>query len=413
MAGNNSNRPVAATGTAFKSKVIKPAQSTPSNKQQGVVAEAERVILAKYEINTRSFHPNKQFEPQGFRFHGDNRGFALGESYAEGEAVTGNTSRVWQRFKLDMALKAAADLTEDKPTKLKAASNTSKAGPGAWAIFGHTEDYTDPELQPKSTLKATHVLEPHAGQKTIILTSWYGGINHAFGPIKSTSFTSIAVPVLDVNSMLFVKVERIQRYMDIAYLISGDGFPNCEAFIKDPAGNKLFLGRHIRIGTPDSHLWNNNTRLMSACAVRIELDVNGNFSDKLWVFTQTLGGPPDLRDKYPTSKALERRSPGSKPNLRVVGVASRAGTVVANFEWDFSQPEAMTQQLGGKPAAKQPVRLSSFVDISKVGTQLGLVWQAGPIRKTTRSAWNDEHLHQNPNEGRSPDDYDLDSKKWK
>ena len=73
----------------------------------------------------------------------------------------------------------------------------------------------------------------------------------------------------------------------------------------------------------------------------------------------------------------------------------------------------MTQQQGGKPVAKQPVRLSAFVDIGKVGQQLGLVWQAGPIRKSTRSTWNDEHLHQNPNEGRSPDEYDLDPSKWK
>ena len=170
------------------------------------------------------------------------------------------------------------------------------------------------------------------------------------------------------------------------------------------AGLSLLLGEEHR---------NNNTRLMCATAIRIELDLNGNFKDKLWVFAQTLGGPPDLRDVYPTNNSRERFSAGSKPRLKVVAVAPRSGAALTEFLWDFSQPEAMTQQQGGKPVAKQPVRLSAFVDIGKVGQQVGLVWQARPIRKSTRSAWNDEHLHQNPNEGRSPDDYDLDPSKWK
>ena len=37
--------------------------------------------------------------------------------------------------------------------------------------------------------------------------------------------------------------------------------------------------------------------------------------------------------------------------------------------------------------------------VSVIGTQLGQIWQAGPIKKTTRADWNNAHLHQNPNEG--------------
>lgn len=407
MAGKNSDRPMAAA-VINKPKVLKAASSTPSNRQQGVVANTERVALAQYEVNTRSFHPNKQFEPQGFRFHGDNRGFALGESWAEGEVESGTTSRVWQRFKLNMTLNTVGEISEDKATSLKAGSNTSKPGPGIWSWLGHEEDYKQKTLQPRSTLKVTHALEPHAGQKEIILTSWYGGINHAFGPIKSETITSTVVPVLDVSAVLYVKVERIQHYMDIAYLITGDGFPNCEAFIKDAEGNKLFVGRHIRIGTPDTHLWNNNTRFMCAFAVRIGLDINGNFKDKLWVFSQALGGPPDLRDQYPTTAALEHHQSGSKPKYFSNPFNDRP----PRFTWDIAKPESMTQQAGGNKPAKQPLHLSAFVEISKVGTQLGKVWQVGPIKKTTREEWNNTHLHQNPNEGRSPDAYDLDPSKW-
>ena len=68
------------------------------------------------------------------------------------------------------------------------------------------------------------------------------------------------------------------------------------------AGLSLLLGEEHR---------NNNTRLMCATAIRIEQDLKGNFKDTLWVFAQTLGGPPDLRDVYPTNNSRERFSAGS------------------------------------------------------------------------------------------------------
>lgn len=397
--------------TLHKPKVLKTAQSTPSNKQQGVVAEIERVALAKYEINTRSFHPNKNFEPGGFRFHGDNRGFSLGESWANGDAPRGTTSRVWQRFQLDMALEKGGDLTKDKGSKLKVASNTSDSGPGLWGMFGNEEPYLDKALQPKGTLAATLAQEPHAGQKHVALTAWYGGENHAFRTsIAQQELTGhTVVPTLDVFSAFFFRLERIQHYMDIAVLIDGDGFPNTESFIKDPAGNKLFLGRHVRIGVPATHLFGKNHRLMSAYAIRIEVDTQGNFGDKLWVFTKAYGGPPDLRDEYPATASAERCVPSAKTRF----YSNPFNDSPSTFTWGCGKPEAMTQHADGKAPAKQPLHLSAFIGITKVSQQLGKAWEAGPIEKTTRSAWNDAHFHHNPNEGRAPDSYDLDPSKWK
>lgn len=396
-----------------KSKVLKTTQSTPSYKQQGVVAAIERVALAKYEVNTRSFHPNKNFEPGGFRFHGDNRGFSLGESWAnadEPDARGRPTSRVWQRFQLDMALEKLGNLTNDKNSKLKVGSNTSAPGPGLWGLLGHEERYDDEALKPKGTLQATVAQALHAGQKHVALSAWYGGENHAF--ISSTSQQKLTghsiVPTLDVFSSFIFRLERVQHYMDIAVLVDGDGFPNTESFIKDPAGSTLFLGRHVRIGIPATHLFGKNHRFMWAYAIRIEMDTQGNFGEKLWVFAKAFGGPPNLRDEYPATGGGERCVPNTNPRV----YSNPFDDKPATFTWACGKPEAMTQQAGGKVPAAQPLHLSAFIDLAKVQAQLASIWEAGPIEKTTRTAWNQAHLHHNPNEGRAPEDYDLDASKW-
>jgi hypothetical protein len=61
--------------------------------------------------------------------------------------------------------------------------------------------------------------------------------------------------LLDVFNKLFIRIERVSLYMDVTSLTYGDGFPNAESFIKDPAGKKLVLGTHVRIGFPATHLW--------------------------------------------------------------------------------------------------------------------------------------------------------------
>ena len=53
---------------------------------------------------------------------------------------------------------------------------------------------------------------------------------------------------------------------------------------------------HIRIGTPATHLFGDNKRLMWANAIRIGLKEDGTFTNTLWVFAQGLGGPKMLRD---------------------------------------------------------------------------------------------------------------------
>lgn len=119
----------------------------------------------------------------------------------------------------------------------------SKGGPGLWGwLSWGDEDYSDRDHKPRGKLRVTAAHEPHGGQKIIQTKSHFAGENHAF--LSSTTqqyvFGGTAVPTLDVFNELFIRVERIDLHMDIVSFTYGDGFPNAESFIKDPAGNKLF-----------------------------------------------------------------------------------------------------------------------------------------------------------------------------
>jgi hypothetical protein len=391
-----------------KGKLLARATSTPTQNQRGVTVPMPYVKLVTYEVNVRSFHPNTNFEPLGFRFEGDNRGFSLGESWFGDTNVNQSkpTSRIWQRYQLN----AAGNTTgEFKP---RTESNPSSGGPSLWGFFGGTEPYEDADYKPRGTLIVEQATEPHGGQKILKIKTWYGGENHAFRTSKFQEwvFGGTSVPTLDVSNELFIRIERVSLYMDIVSLTYGDGFPNAESFIKDPAGNKLMLGTHVRIGFPATHLWNKNQRLMWANAVRVELTPDGNFGEKLWVFARVLGGPPNLRDDYPTGKYKEvcsATTPNPTVDLNVQSTGMGTPIVTETFRWNCSRLESISNK-----GDTLPMHLSAFVDIRKVRAELEKTWLTPPMQKTTRTAWNDAHLHRNPNGGLAKDDYDVAIEKW-
>ena len=219
------------------------------------------------------------------------------------------------------------------------------------------------------------------------------------------------MPTLDVFSEIFIRVERISLYMDIVTLVHGDGFPNCEGFIQDAQGNKLFLGTHVRIGLPVTHLAGENHRLMWANAIRVEIDENGNFGERLWVFAHVLGGPPAKRDEYPVSSLTEFCKVGAETqnlDLDPIGIFPRAATDV--FRWDCGDINNMTKKVS---TTAKPLLLSAYNSIDEVRNKLQQTWKVGPSDKTTRTQWNQYHLHRDPNEGRSKDYYDVKKEKWK
>jgi hypothetical protein len=390
-------------GTKKTTRPLKVTKSTPTQRQDGVPTNVKYAALGKYTVNVRSFHPNRQFEPLGFRFHGDDRAFSLGESWFDQDKQDDNvTSRIWQRYMLDMNLQESADLTKAPATRLRTESNMSKPGPDLWRFLGGEESYFSENLKPRGTLKAKTVDTPHGAQKVVRLLSHYGGENHAFATseFQQKYLKTTIVPTLDVFSELFVRVERISLYMDIVSLTYGDGFPNCESFIKDAAGNKLFLGTHVRIGYPATHLWGEQQRLMWANAIRIEIDKDGNFGEKLWIFGQVVGGPPNLRNKYPTTGGDQ-----------VCSISAKTPAVVSGkFLWNCGDPGEIIEPKGNSAL---PLHLSAFGSLELVRGLMDATWKVGPRKEITRTQWNDFHLHSNPNEGRPVDDYDVADEKWK
>jgi hypothetical protein len=392
--------------------VLKEAMSTPHEKRGGVEVKISFAELAKYKVNVRSFHPNKQFEPRGLRFHGDNRGFSDKESYFGDEDPSLVTSRIWQRYVLDLGIKKTGDLKKNTVAELEQESNPSKGGPGLWGAAGGEDRYLKKEHKPRGRLEASQVNIPHGGQKEVEYKSWYGGENHAFRMSSAAQATTgmTFVPTLDAFQDLFIRIERVDLYMDIVSVGYGDGFPNCEAFIKDAAGNKLMLGTHVRYGVPVTHLAGEQKRFMWGNAIRVQIDAEGNFGDKLWVFGQALGGPTGLRDDYVYLASGEVCKTGAKPKFETGGPwgVGRLSGAFDTFTWDCSKPDSI-----GLKKRPQPLYLSGFVDPETVKAELQKTWASPPVEKTTRTAWNKSHLHRDPNAGRAPDAYDVSASKWK
>lgn len=405
MAGNKKN----------STAPLQTAQSTPLHQKDGVVAKLPLATLATYEVNIRAFHPNKNFELKGFRFHGDNRGFSMEDSWFESENPELPTSRIWQSYNLNLSFDKIENIIDEKTTELQTESNFSDSGSGLWKIFSWGgEDYKSKAYKPRGNLKVLNLEKPHNGQKIIRLKSHFAGENHAFASSKfqQDHLKTTIVPTLDVFNELFIRVERVSLYMDISSLTYGDGFPNCESFIKDSSGKKLFLGSHVRIGFPATHLWGAQNRIMWANTIRIEIDKDGNFGEKLWVFTQILGGSPILRDEYPFVSTEEVCSTTTKNPIKISFfdiLNKNSGRLV----WNCGNPNDL---LDATKKIERPFYISAFKNNpGMLNNIIEKIWKMEPKNKTTRSEWNEFHLRRDPNEGREKDDeeYQIDEKKWK
>lgn len=387
-------------GTSLASVMTTPTD--PNKKRQDVVIKM--VKLASYQINLRSFHPNTQFEAKGFFFHGDNRGFSLGTSFyipnlqyqVPPESVT---SRVWSKASIDLS-----KITKSQTSSpIKVESNPS--GPLRIAgvpILGHDEDYSDEKYKPSGEIQVIVPDVKFESPRSFNFTSHYHGKNHAFLMSRTTyDMTGKSfVPDLDVRHQLMIRVERINNYMDITSLVYGDGFPNTEGFIEDAQGNKVFLGVHIRIGSPATHLFGDNKRLMWANAIRIGLKEDGTFTNTLWVFAQGLGGPKEMRDQY----GLINEKKGNKTTL----ISNPFNDSPAHFFWNFQEVDVIT-----KKNYTAPFRLKINSNLVMIENQLFESFYTAPLLKTTVQAWNEMFSGQDPNEGREEAIYQLDDSKWK
>ena len=410
-------------------RLVRPMESD----QSGHAVSVMRVPLSVYRFNIRSFHPNIKFERAGFRFSGDNRAFSLGDSYhmrpddpSDGAISNidglmhafleqrrpgrpeppsdGVTSRIWQRFNifLDKEGNDVIPLKDNFQTE----SNVS-SGP----VSTEDEPYTDEHLKPRKSLRNLKTHHPHPGETVTQFETWYGGENHAFfmsRTLKKSLLNSTPVPTLDVFTRVWMKIERIRAWADFIVMTTGDGFPNCEAFVNDMAGKRIFLGTHVRVGSPVNHLPGENRRIMFATAFRVGLDKQGNFDERFWLFSHVLGGPPKDRHYAPNDPEFEKcLKPGeSPPWLRHF----RPGRPV--IYWECSPLENIGDPLKAKKSF-EPFFISDSSPADKVFERLEKSFKAGPIMQSTVKEWNDWHLHRDPNGGRYADSHDVSPDKWR
>jgi hypothetical protein len=183
--------------------------------------------------------------------------------------------------------------------KVEANPSTADWLPGWWGW--DTENYDDPRLKP--TGKVTHdtLTKPHDAQVIAEFKSQSSGMNHAF-PLSAPFQKAIGwspVPSLDTQATYWIRVDRIHQCMDVILIVHADAYPNCEAFIVDQKKKRVFLGTHVRLSGPVAALSEGaHHRIAFANALRIELDEDGNFGERLWVFAHVLGGPPSEREWY-------------------------------------------------------------------------------------------------------------------
>jgi len=217
--------------------------------------------LADYEINIRSFHPEKDFGWSGLIFEGDNRGFSLKPS-----GIMPTTSRIWHRFKL----KTLTTTINDRKT----ISDPSKA---PWSDeYKHYGGV----LAPKGSVTVKGGIPFAANVYPYRIKGNYGGVNHAmpFSSALQKTINMSYVPTLNVNYTISIDIDRLNGHMDIVTYIYGDGFPNCEAFIVGPDGHAISLGIHVRKGAAPLTLSLNADYPMITSALRIPLNSNGGFT---------------------------------------------------------------------------------------------------------------------------------------
>lgn len=217
--------------------------------------------LASYQFNIRSFHPEKTFGWSGMEFEGDDRRFSLRPS---GQGLV--TSRIWHRFTLDTEVAVV--------TKRETESDLSRA---SQSFGGEGVAYRD-ALKPRSW-QAIHAETTPDRVRRLRVIGGYSGENHAM--FKSDwlqeNLGVTYVPSLNVNYKLWMDVDRNQRHVDIVLYVTGDGFPNCEAFVVGPGGQAVFLGVHVRKGLAPVSLALNTNRPMIACAIRLPITRDGHF----------------------------------------------------------------------------------------------------------------------------------------
>ncbi|MEN9656457.1 MAG: hypothetical protein RL311_1438 [Bacteroidota bacterium] len=174
-----------------------------------------------YPITIRSFHPSKSFggfngywltPAMGRNFDGDNRGFSLNSNAS---------SRVHHTVTADPQKGTAT--YDNRPNK---------------------GTYSDPSGHPYMDSQTDnpdgYLGGVKGGNNSVSFTTGYNGTNPlAMGP----------TPDIDIDAQL--SLTQKGNILNVSGQVNGDNFPNTEAFIQDPSGQKIFLGTDVRASGQD------------------------------------------------------------------------------------------------------------------------------------------------------------------
>ena len=196
-----------------------------------------------YTFHVRSFHPDATF---GGGFMGDNRSYSNNPS---------SSARIAQQFTFDPSTGQSSNRGFANNFSMYAAGFvTSK---GAWGIG-------------KETPGETH-FDVSGGNGSYDISTGYEGANSLTPDLFS--------PMIDVHSNFSVTENLEKGILSINASITGDNFPNAEAFVVDQSGkNSVFIGVSSLSGGVLTSLWGDNYRDMINANFNIGIDDKGNFT---------------------------------------------------------------------------------------------------------------------------------------
>lgn len=231
-------------------------------------------------LHVRSFHPMANFGASGLGYKGDNRGFSY-----DLEA----TSRIYAIIRINL---------NDASLDLEAV----ESHPSSWIGGLFYQDYTQEETQPTGSLSGQ--VDPYIedGDQSVQLLMSYRGQNFAMPLGDSATAREMVyestVPDLDVTCSLHLAIDRDDKKMSFALRMTGDGFPNAEAFIIDGDDAPLMLATHRRIGSALHQLRGNRRIAMAVGIGDVAFDEDKLLSDLAphvaLDYAEVTGGPIDV-----------------------------------------------------------------------------------------------------------------------
>lgn len=196
-----------------------------------------------YTFHVRSFHPDVTF---GGGFMGDNRGFSNNPS---------SSARIAQQFTFDPSTGQSSNRGFANNFSMHAEGFV--ASKGLWGIG-------------KETPSEAH-FDVSGGNGSYDISTGYEGAN----PLTPGLLT----PMIDVHSNFSVTENLDKGILSISASITGDNFPNAEAFVVDQSGkNSVFIGVSSLSGSVLISLWGDNYRDMINADFNIGIDDKGNFT---------------------------------------------------------------------------------------------------------------------------------------